>query len=243
MHVATYHFESTTVDAVIVTIDGPSGSGKTTTAKRVARRLGYLYLDTGAMYRAVTLAFLRAGHDPASSSGAEEVLERLQIDLRYEDDEMHVSLQGEEVTDEIRSQKVDALVSDVASLRSVRERMVEEQRRIGREKEESQGGIVLDGRDTGTVVFPDADVKIFLVADLEERARRRLEQYRSQGTEATLEDMKRELRERDRKDETRDLAPLRQADDAVQFDSTNCTIGEQVQFVVDRVKAARDEGT
>jgi len=227
---------------VIITIDGPAGSGKSTTARGVARRLDYVYLDTGAMYRAVALAFLRAGADP-TGDGARAVLPDLRMDVRYDEDRMRVFLDGTEITSRLRTPEVGRIVGEVATLRPVRERMVDEQRRIGREKEEVYGGVVLDGRDTGTVVFPEADLKIYMMADLEERARRRRQEYREQGKDVSLAEVKEEIEERDERDRTREIAPLRRADDAVAFDSTDCTIEDQVQFVVDRVKAHRAEGT
>jgi len=227
---------------VIVTIDGPAGSGKSTTARGAAERLGYVYLDTGAMYRAVTLAFLQEPVEPTPEA-ADQVLSSLQLDVRYEGGTVRVIASGEDVTESIRSQEVGAAVSDVSSLPAVRNRMVEAQRRIGKEKEAQYGGVVLDGRDTGTVVFPDADVKIFLVAALDERARRRHEQYREEGRNVSLSEVRKEIQRRDEKDRNRDLAPLRRAEDAITFDSTDCTIDEQIQFVVDRVKAVDSGGT
>lgn len=227
---------------MIVTIDGPAGSGKSTTARRAAARLGYVYLDTGAMYRAVALGFLRADAS-ATADGADAVLPTLAVDVRYRADTMCVFLGDEEVTDRIRTAEVGSVVSDISTLAPVREYMVEQQRRIGREQADRQGGVVLDGRDTGTVVFPDAPVKIFMVADIEERARRRLEEYEAAGETVSFEDVRAEIEQRDRKDRTRDIAPLRRAEDAVVLDTTDCTIEEQVDFVVDRVKAASEQGT
>ncbi len=227
---------------MIVTIDGPAGSGKSTTARGVADRLGYVYLDTGAMYRTVALGFLRADGSP-SAEGVEEVLPAIEVDVQYWDDAMRVYLNGEDVTDQIRTPEVGSIVSDISTLRSVREYMVQEQRRIGFEQEETHGGVVLDGRDTGTVVFPDAPVKIFMDADLEERARRRKEEYASEGKEMTLAEVREEIKQRDRKDRNRDIAPLRRADDAVLLDSTARTIEDQIAFVVDRVKESRESGT
>mgnify|MGYP006281868883 CR=1 FL=1 len=227
---------------MIVTIDGPAGSGKSTTARGVAERLSYVYLDTGAMYRAVAVAFLQAGAD-ATPDGAEDVLPSVDLEVEYVDDSMRLSLNGKDVTPRLRTSEVSALVSPIATLSSVRERMVEEQRRIGREKESLYGGVVLDGRDTGTVVFPEADVKIYMVANIEERARRRQHEYREQGEDVALSRVREEIRERDERDRTRDIAPLRQADDAIRFDTTDHTIEEQIQFVVDRVKAVQEKGT
>lgn len=227
---------------MIVTIDGPAGSGKSTTARRAASRLGYVYLDTGAMYRAVALAFLRAGAE-ATSEGATAVLPSTDIDVRYEADGMHVFLNGQDVTDDLRTAEVGGIVSQISTLAPVRTHMVDEQRRIGHEKAEAHGGVVLDGRDTGTVVFPDADVKIFMVADLDERARRRKQEYEEAGQQISLEEVRAEIEERDRRDRNRDIAPLRRAEDAILLDTTDRTIAEQVAFVVDHVKARFPQGT
>ncbi|MEF8815301.1 MAG: (d)CMP kinase [Salinibacter sp.] len=227
---------------MIVTIDGPAGSGKSTTARRAAARLDYVYLDTGAMYRAVALGFLRA-EAPATPSGANAALPTLEVDVQYEGEAMQVFLGDEEVTDRIRTAEVGSIVSDISTLAPVRAYMVEQQRRIGREQAERHGGVVLDGRDTGTVVFPEAPVKIFMVADIDERARRRLQEYEAAGEEVTFDEVRTEIEERDRQDRTRNIAPLRRADDATVFDTTDCTIAEQVGFVVDRVKAHEERGT
>ena len=227
---------------MIVTIDGPAGSGKSTTARGVADRLGFVYLDTGAMYRTVALGFLRAEAE-ISAEAARRVLPSIEVGVSYEAGTMHVFLNGTNVTDQIRGTDVGTVVSQISSLRPVRERMVREQQRIGREQEDKQGGVVLDGRDTGTVVFPNAEVKIFMVADLNERARRRQEEYAENGEEVALSTVKEEIEERDRRDRNRDLAPLRQADDAIILDTTDRTVDEQIGFVVDRVKAQRETGT
>lgn len=229
-------------DDVIVTIDGPAGSGKSTTARGVADRLGYVYLDTGAMYRTVALGFLRADADPTRED-AQEVLPTIHVGVQYRDDSMHVYLNEENVTDRIRTPEVGAVVSDISTLRPVREQMVQDQRRIGFEQEDEHGGVVLDGRDTGTVVFPDAGVKIFMEADLEERARRRLEEYVSEGKEVSFSEVRDELARRDRQDRNREIAPLRQADDAITLDTTDRTIESQIAFVVDRVKESCEPGT
>jgi cytidylate kinase len=227
---------------VIITLDGPAGSGKSTTARRSATRLGYVYLDTGAMYRAVALGFLRADRPPAPEH-AQKVLADLALDVQYEGDDMRVFLADEDVTRKIRTSEVGTAASEVSSIRAVRERLVREQRRIGFEQEERQGGVILDGRDTGTVVFPDADVKIFMVADVDERARRRQQEYAENGKDVPFETVRREIEERDQRDRNRDIAPLRRADDAITLDTTDRTVEEQVGFVVDRVKEARSPGT
>lgn len=227
---------------MIITIDGPAGSGKSTTARRVAAQLEYVYLDTGAMYRAVALGFLRADVS-ATQKGAEQVLPEIDINVAYDADGMHVFLDGSDVTDQIRSASVGSVVSQISTLAPVREYMVEEQRRIGYEQEGIHGGVVVDGRDTGTVVFPDAPVKMFMVADLDERARRRQQEYEQSGEEVSLEQVRAEIEDRDQRDRNRDIAPLTRAEDAVVLDTTDRTIDEQVAFVVDRVKAYSRRGT
>lgn len=228
---------------MIVTIDGPAGSGKSTTARGAADELPFVYLDTGAMYRAVALGFLRAGAQPSDTDAA-DVLPSLDVDVEYQADEtMRVYLDGEDVTAEIRSPEVGAVVSQISTLRAVRERLVKDQRRIGFEQEERHGGVILDGRDTGTVVFPEADLKVFMVADIDERTRRRKKEYEQEGKDLSLEDVREEIKDRDHRDRNREIAPLRRADDAVTLDTTKRTIDEQIAFVVDRVKACRESGT
>lgn len=217
---------------MIIAIDGPAGSGKSSTARAVARELGLLYLDTGAMYRAVALAFLRAGRR-ATPEAAADLLAGVHIGIAYVDGDMRVFLNDEDVSAAIRQPEVGQMASRVSTLRAVRDKLVAEQRRIGRGHPE---GVVLDGRDIGTVVFPDADLKIFMVADPDVRARRRLQDLRAQGHEATFEDVLREIEGRDRQDRERDLAPLRRADDAVTLDTTGRRFDEQVQFVVQKAR-------
>ncbi len=223
---------------MIITIDGPAGSGKSTTARRAADTLSYVYLDTGAMYRAVALGFLRAEAE-VTDEAATEVLASLDLGVQYREEGMHIYLGKEDVTDRIRTSAVGEMASRVSSLRAVREQLVQEQRRIGFEKEEKHGGVILDGRDTGTVIFPDADLKIFMVADVEERARRRKQELEEEEAEVTLAEVRKQIEERDRRDRTRDLAPLQRADDAIELDTTDQNIAEQVAFVVDRVKEQR----
>ena len=225
---------------MIVTIDGPAGSGKSTTARAVARRLGFVYLDTGAMYRAIALAFLRNDAE-ATADAARTLLPDVHVNVRYQEDEMRVFLNGDDVSGAIRTVRVGNTASQISALRRVRDKLLDTQRRVGSEQAEKHGGIVVDGRDTGTVVFPDADVKIFMVADARERARRRLEQYHRQGEDATFEEVLHEIEERDEADRSRDIAPLKRAEDAVEQDTTTQTIDEQVDFVVDRVADARTQ--
>lgn len=219
---------------MIVTIDGPAGSGKSTTARAVARRLGYLYLDTGAMYRAVALAFLEKGA-PVSPEASLRVLNGLKLTMSYDEEgELAVFLGNRDVSAAIRTEQVSVMASRVSTLEAVRRRMVEEQRRIARERNQ-QKGVVLEGRDTGTKVFPEADVKVFLVADVRERARRRMAQLEEQGETVAYEKVLEDLKARDAQDRERAISPLRKADDAVELDTTELSIDEQIDFIVDLV--------
>jgi len=227
---------------MIITIDGPASSGKSTTARAVAERMGYLYLDTGAMYRAVALAFLREDASPTPDA-AQEVLPRIKVDISHEDGTMHVHLNGTDVTAGVRTQRVGEMASRVSTLRGVRDKMVREQRRIAQERQASEGGLVADGRDMGTVVFPQAEVKIYMEADARVRARRRHEEYQRQGEDIAFEEVLREIQARDRQDRTRDIAPLRRADDAIELDTTDCSVEEQVEFVVEHIRSQAEQGT
>ncbi len=212
---------------LVIAIDGPAASGKSTTSKLTAKRLGYLHVDTGAMYRAMTLKIIESGVDVSDTVRITEIARKTAIRLEDYDDELKIFLDGRDVTKNIRSQAVTKNVSAVSALKDVREVMVREQRQMGK-----NGGIVLEGRDIGTVVFPDADVKIFMVADVEERARRRAKELEKQGTQIPFEQLVNEIIERDQKDSQRDISPLRKADDAHILDTSNLTIEEQVDFIV-----------
>ncbi|HET6273452.1 MAG TPA: (d)CMP kinase [Bacteroidota bacterium] len=216
---------------LVIAIDGPAASGKSTTARLAAERLGYLHVDTGAMYRAVTLKVLRAGLRPDDEEGINRLIGSTRVELRRAGEEIRVILDGHDVTDGIRTSEVTRAVSAVSRFRRVRERMVEEQRRIGNGQ-----GIVLEGRDIGTVVFPNADLKVFLVAGIEARAKRRQAELRAQGVETDMAQLVREIEERDRLDSTRMESPLRKAPDAVVLDTSNLTIDEQVEFVVQKAR-------
>ncbi len=224
---------------VIIAIDGPAGSGKSTTARLVAQRLGCLYLDTGAMYRAVALAFLRAGVDPSDGEAAERLLKAMAIDMVLEGAVNRVLLNGEDVTEAIRTSEVTSASSLVSALPSVRRKLVEEQRRIARNHEAQARGVVLDGRDIGTVVFPSASTKVFLVADLDNRARRRHAELVARGAKVSVEEVTADLLQRDHRDRTRSIAPLRMADDAVEIDTSELSIEEQVDRVIDLVLESR----
>ncbi len=218
---------------MIVTIDGPAGAGKSTAARTLAGRLGFEFLDTGAMYRAVTLAALRARTDPLDA----DALTCLLAGLRLEMPPGRVLLGGEDVGGPIRTAEVTAASRPIADSPVVRRHLVGLQREIARGRD-----IVSEGRDQGTVVFPDAACKFFLVADPEERARRRHREMLARGEPADLADLLRAQQERDRRDAARDLAPMVPAADAVVLDSTALTIDEVVDRMEARVRAARTAG-
>jgi cytidylate kinase len=227
---------------LVIAIDGPAASGKSTTARLVAEHLGYLHIDTGAMYRAVTLKVLRSGLSPSDESRIPALLTDISVSFKRSGDTCHVLLDGEDVSDEIRTSRVTRAVSAVSSLAVVREAMVREQRKLG-----ARGGVVLEGRDIGTVVFPDADLKVFLVAGLDARAGRRRKELRDRGLDADEKTLRSEIEERDRLDSTRAASPLRRAVDAIVVDTSNLSIEEQVSRVLeyarDRMKEKRrDEG-
>lgn len=223
---------------MIVAIDGPAGSGKSTTARAIADRLGFRYLDTGAMYRAATLAVGRAAMSIDDAS-VHAILSQSRIDLEFAGGTMHVMLNGEDVTAAIRHPEVSAAVSEIAALAPVRNHLVAEQRRLASAYREAGEGVVLDGRDIGTHVFPDAEVKVFLVADSTVRAQRRLAELREQGVDTSYEEVRADIERRDRIDSSRELAPLARAKDAIEVDTTRLSVDEQVSLVEKIVRERR----
>jgi CMP/dCMP kinase len=216
---------------LIIAIDGPSGSGKSTLAKRLARELGFIYLDTGAMYRALALKVLRQGVDLADDARLAWLVESTAIDLQENNGTLEVLLDGINVADEIRTPEVSQSASKVSALKIVRARMLDLQRGMGH-----RGSVVAEGRDIGTVVFPNAEIKIFLDASAEERARRRCAELRAAGRPADLSETLREMEERDKRDSERDLAPLRMADDALRIDSSNASADSVAAKVLAKVR-------
>jgi cytidylate kinase len=217
---------------IVIAIDGPSASGKSTTAKLVARELGYTHLDTGAMYRAVTWAALQAGLTADDSAELAEILANLEIELGSTDaGRQQVLLGTADITDAIRDPGISRNVSAFSALQPVRERLVELQRACGK-----QGNVVCEGRDIGTHVFKDAQFKFFLIADARVRAERRLTELKTQGHTADVDSLVAELLERDAQDSTREHSPLRQAEDAVTVDTSNLTITDQVTLIINHVK-------
>ena len=212
---------------IIVAIDGPSGTGKSTTAKIVAKDLGLTYLDTGAMYRAITFAALEKGIAPENSSGIDQLLRSTRI--RF-DDQNQIVINGINREKEIRGKQVSEAVSPYSAIPAVRKTLTEWQREIASER-----SCILDGRDIGTVVFPHADFKFFLVTDLKVRAQRRFLECPEKGIAMTLEEIEKNLAERDRIDSSRATAPLKKADDAFEIDTTQLSIQQQVKIIEDRV--------
>jgi cytidylate kinase len=212
---------------VTIAIDGPAGSGKSTVARRVAEKLGLLYLNSGAMYRAVTVLAIR-GELAADSS---ELLEQVEAcNIEFEDNGKTILLNAEDISRQIRTPAVNRRVADVAKIPEIRHEIVKHQQRIG-----NKGSIIAEGRDLTTIVFPNADFKFYLDASVTERAKRRLAEFRRQNVEITLAAVEAEISDRDEKDKTRAHSPLRTADDAIVVDTTDKTINEVVDFIIARV--------
>jgi CMP/dCMP kinase len=222
------------VTDVIVAIDGPAGTGKSSVSRRLARKLGARYLDTGAMYRMVTLAVLRAGIDPSDPTAVAAVAAKVQLSVGYDPEVDRCFLEGEDVSTEIRGDEVTRAVSAVSSVPAVRERLVGLQHDLAY----GQGSIVVEGRDIGTVVLPDADVKFFLTASAETRARRRNDQNVAAGLPDNYEAVLADVRRRDHLDSTRAISPLRAADDAVVVDTSKMT---EVQVITHLLKLVEQQ--
>jgi len=214
---------------MIIAIDGPSGSGKSTLGRMLARALKLLYIDTGSMYRAVALATIESEIDPRDQQAVVSLATRIEIDLEGDPDSLSVLLNGRDVTDQIRTEKVTEMSSIVSTIPGVRRAMVERQRTFGKR------GAVLNGRDIGTVVFPDADVKFFLTAAPEERAERRYKEDQDAGASTTFAETLADMVERDRRDSTRADSPLKVADDAIVIDSTGKNIQQVFEEMMERI--------
>jgi cytidylate kinase len=219
------------VSALIIAIDGPSAAGKSTLAKRLAKELGFTYLDTGAMYRALALKVLREGIDIGNDGMLTELIGSTEIDLVETEGKLRVLLDGRDVSELIRTPEVSQMASKASALKTVRRWMLVLQRALGQ-----RGDVVAEGRDIGTVVFPDAEVKIYLDASAQERARRRVEELRRAGRQVSLDETLREMVERDKRDSERDLAPLCKADDAVAIDSSALDAEALAQTVMQEIR-------
>lgn len=216
---------------IIIAIDGPAGAGKSTISRLTAKRLGYAYIDTGAMYRSVAWKFLQSKKS-FDGNAISKLASSIEIEFKPENGINRVFVDGTEVTDAIRSSEVTLIVSKIAAIASVREALVAQQRRMG-----NYGGVLLDGRDIGTVVFPNAQLKIFLTASVQERALRRFLELREKGQNVDLLQLQKEIELRDKQDSERAIGPLRQAEDAVLLDTTNMSIDQ----VIDRILALVQE--
>jgi cytidylate kinase len=214
----------------IITIDGPAGAGKSTISLLLAKKLGFLYLDTGAMYRAVALSALRKGIDLSDAAALREMCRDIDINFRSTGDNYRVYIGAEDISDEIRRSEIDMLSSKISAIKEVRDAMTGLQRRVG-----MKGGIVAEGRDMGTVVFPDADHKFFLTASPDIRAERRYKERVDRGECISMEQVEMELKKRDVQDTTRIIAPLRPAVDAIIIDTTTLDINEVVEEIFGRI--------
>jgi len=221
----------------IVAIDGPSGSGKSTVAAMLAKKLGYMHLDTGAMYRAVALAAAKGSVPYDDPDSLDKLCEQLRLEMRPRGDAVAVFLDGRDVTEEIRSPEMSLGSSAVSAVPQVRSHMVRLQREIG-----SSGGIVAEGRDMGTVVFPDTPAKFYLDASPDERAKRRWLQLKEMGLDEALEKVRREMDERDQNDTSREHSPLKRADDAIHMDTTGMTVEQVIENLAGKVRELEGSG-
>ena len=213
----------------VVAIDGPAGSGKGTVAKLISEKLGFVNIDTGATFRCIALAMIQRNIKKEEEDKIKELLNHIDINMKPDGT---VLLNGEIVTDRIRENDVNTLVSPISVIKIVRDKLLDVQRKIAEGK-----NVVMEGRDIGTVVFPDADVKIYLDASPEERAKRRLKQNQEKGIESSYEEVLQNIIDRDKRDSSREIAPLKQADDAIYLDSTPLSIEEVVEKITDIIKA------
>lgn len=214
-----------------VAIDGPAGAGKSTIAKLVAKEKGYIYVDTGAMYRGLAICFLNKGISPEEKDRVIEALETADVTIRYEDGKQQVYLNGENITARLREEAVGNMASKTSAIPEVRAKLLELQRNLARTSD-----VIMDGRDIGTCVLPDADVKIYLTASTHTRAKRRYDELCEKGIVCDLKEIEKDIEERDHRDMTREIAPLKQAEDAILVDSSELTIEEVVAKIISYCK-------
>ncbi len=221
-------------NGLVIAIDGPSGAGKSTTARLLAERMGYIYIDTGAMYRSVGWKAAREGIDPADESKLAELCSRTEVTIKKDNSDPRFFVDGIDVTGEIRTPEMGMMASAVSKSPAVRARLLTFQRDLG-----CEGGVVMDGRDIGTVVFPDADVKFYLDASAEERGKRRYLELRAKGMDVDPARIRQEIEARDRQDSGRELAPLKKADDAVPIDSSAMSIEDVLSRMLSVIEKAK----
>ena len=211
-----------------VAIDGPAGAGKSTIAKLVAKEKGYIYVDTGAMYRGLAIHFLDKGIQPQETEKVIEACKDAEVTIAYEDAVQHVYLNGKDISSRLRNEEVGNMASVTSAIPEVRKKLLELQQNLAKTQ-----NVIMDGRDIGTCVLPHADVKVYLTASVETRAKRRYQELQEKGEDCNLEEIAHDIEERDRRDMTREIAPLKQAEDAVLVDSSDMTIAEEVKTIVD----------
>lgn len=221
---------------LIIAIDGPAASGKSTTAQFLAEKLGYVYIDTGAMYRACALKAKKMGIDINDEESIRELLDNIDIRIENHHSKNRIFLDGEDVSEDIRADDISALASAISAIPAVRYKMVELQRKMG-----EKGGVILDGRDIGTFVFPSAEVKFFLTASPEIRAKRRWLELQQKGINKDFSEVLADLVKRDNNDSQRALAPLKKADDAIEVDTSNMTIEEQTDYLYQIIRSRMEE--
>lgn len=211
-----------------VAIDGPAGAGKSTIAKLVAKEKGYIYVDTGAMYRGLAIHFLDKGIQPQETEKVIEACKDAEVTIAYEDAVQHIYLNGKDISSRLRNEEVGNMASVTSAIPEVRKKLLELQQNLAKTQ-----NVIMDGRDIGTCVLPHADVKVYLTASVETRAKRRYQELQEKGEDCNLEEIAHDIEERDRRDMTREIAPLKQAEDAVLVDSSDMTIAEVVKTIVD----------
>ena len=211
-----------------VAIDGPAGAGKSTIAKLVAKEKGYIYVDTGAMYRGLAIHFLDKGIQPQETEKVIEACKDAEVTIAYEDAVQHVYLNGKDISSRLRNEEVGNMASVTSAIPEVRKKLLELQQNLAKTQ-----NVIMDGRGIGTCVLPHADVKVYLTASVETRAKRRYQELQEKGEDCNLEEIAHDIEERDRRDMTREIAPLKQAEDAVLVDSSDMTIAEVVKTIVD----------
>ncbi len=216
------------MDSISIAIDGPAAAGKSTVAKQIAKRLGIIYIDTGAMYRALTFQVLQEDIDPEDEKAVMEILNKIDIRLVQQEDGQHVLIDDRDVTEAIRYPDVTASVSAIAKHSAVRKNMVSAQQDLAKDH-----SVVMDGRDIGSQVLPDADVKIFLIASVSERAKRRFEENKQKGIPADLHTLEKEIERRDDLDSTREVSPLVKAEDAIELDTTSLSIDDVTEKILE----------
>lgn len=217
-----------------IAIDGPAGAGKSTISKAAAAKLGFLYIDTGAMYRSVGVTALSFGVDTKSEEAVCKILDNISLEIKMFDDGQHIFVNGTDFNDKIRTPKASMAASDVAKIPAVRLKLVEIQRKIA-----ESNNVIMDGRDIGSYVLPNAKIKIFLTASVEERAKRRYKELLDKGENCTLSEVISDMEIRDKQDSERTFAPLKKADDAVLVDTTGLSLSESVEKIIDIVKERR----